>query len=86
MPGCPAKLSAPETAAGKQIRCPKCGAVATVPALVQAEEVPVVDGTLAPPPPKPRPKPVLVDDDDDDERPVRGASRGRRRRRGRATA
>ena len=73
-PGCPAKLSAPETAAGKQIRCPKCGAVATVPALVQAEEVPVVDGTLAPPP-KLRPKPVPVDDDEDDERP---RARGRR--------
>ncbi len=73
-PGCPAKLSAPETAVGKQIRCPKCGAVATVPALVQAEEVSVVDGTLAPSP-KPRPKPVPVDDDDDDERP---RARGRR--------
>ncbi|MBP3959013.1 hypothetical protein J8F10_27535 [Gemmata sp. G18] len=65
-PGCPAKLSAPETAAGKQIRCPKCGAVATVPALVQAEEVPVVEGTPAPP--KSRPKPVAVDDDENYER------------------
>ncbi|VTR91271.1 unnamed protein product [Gemmata massiliana] len=74
-PGCPAKLSAPETAAGKQIRCPKCGAVATVPALVQAEEVSVVDGTLAPPPPKPRPKPVPVDDDEDSERPRTRARR-----------
>lgn len=57
--GCPAKLSAPESAAGKQIRCPKCKAVVTVPALVPAEEVPVVDAKVTAPPPAPAaaPKP-----------------------------
>lgn len=55
--GCPAKLSAPESAAGKQIRCPKCKAVVTVPALVPAEEVPVVDAKVAAPPPAPAPAP-----------------------------
>lgn len=55
--GCPTKLSAPESAAGKQIRCPKCKAVVTVPALVAAEEVPVVEAKVAPPPaPAPAPK------------------------------
>lgn len=36
-PSCPTKLSAPDGAAGKQVRCPKCGAAAPVPALIAAE-------------------------------------------------
>lgn len=64
-PGCPAKLSAPESAAGKKIRCPKCGAVAPVPALIAAEEVPVVEAKVSAPA-KPRVKPVVADDDEDD--------------------
>jgi hypothetical protein len=66
-PKCPAKLSAPESASGKQIRCPKCGTVAEVPTFVAAEEVPVVDAALAQP--KPRPKPVVRAEVEDDEAP-----------------
>ena len=52
-PGCPAKLSAPESAAGKRIRCPKCKAVVTVPAFIPAEEVSVIEAKVASPPPEP---------------------------------
>lgn len=61
-PACPAKLSAPESAVGKQIRCPKCGTVVDVPALGAAEEVPVADVKPAPV----RPKPVVDDEEDED--------------------
>ena len=64
-PGCPTKLSAPDSAAGKQVRCPKCGTPAPVPAFVPAEEQPIVDAIPAPPKPKPKAKPVELDDDDD---------------------
>ncbi|QJW95255.1 hypothetical protein [Frigoriglobus tundricola] len=66
-PGCPTKLSVPEAAAGRPIRCPKCGAVATAPALIPAEEVPVVDAAVVSPAPKP--KRVLADADESDVRP-----------------
>jgi hypothetical protein len=69
-PGCPTKLSAPESAAGKQVRCPKCGAAAPVPAFVPAEEVPVVDATPVPP----KRKPARAEDDED-ERPVKAKRR-----------
>jgi hypothetical protein len=69
-PKCPTKLSAPDSAAGKQVRCPKCGAAAPVPALIPAEEVPVVEGNLTPP--KPKPKPVVAEVDED-ERPRKKA-------------
>lgn len=65
-PGCPTKLSAPDTAAGKQVRCPKCGAAAPVPS---ADE-PVVDAT-----PAPKTKPRPVDDDDDFDRPKKKSRR-----------
>jgi len=71
-PKCSTKLSAPDDAAGKQVKCPKagCGAIADVPAFVAAEEVEVVDAD-----PAPRPKPVrAAEADDEDDRP-----RGRRR-------
>jgi hypothetical protein len=63
-PSCPTKLSAPDSAAGKAVRCPKCGATAPVPALLPAEEVPVVEGNLTPP--KPKPKPVLAEAEEDE--------------------
>jgi hypothetical protein len=87
-PSCPTKLSAPDEAAGKAVRCPKCGAAATVPALIPAEEVPVVEANLTPPKPKPRPvvaesaeeerprKASRTDDDDADEEPRKRARRG----------
>ena len=68
---CPAKLSAPESAVGKQIRCPKCGAVVDVPALVAAEEVPVEDAKPAPV----RPKPVVDDDEEEDTEETRPRKR-----------
>src|SRR3954469_3996928 len=55
-PGCPTKLSAPDTAAGKQVRCPKCGAAAPVPDLIPSEQI--VDATPAP---KAKPKPAAVE-------------------------
>ncbi|HEY1186521.1 MAG TPA: hypothetical protein VGE74_02640, partial [Gemmata sp.] len=65
--GCPAKLSAPESAAGKQLRCPKCKAVVPVPAFVPAEEVPVVEATIAAVPRK-AVRPASVNEEED-ERP-----------------
>jgi hypothetical protein len=47
---------------GKQIRCPRCGAVVDVPATVAAEEEPLVGAKTGPG----RPRPVLVDDDEED--------------------
>jgi hypothetical protein len=80
-PGCPTKLSAPDHAAGKQIRCPKCGAAAPVPDFIPAEEVPVVEAAIVPPKPKPKPVQAEVDEDepprkkatrrDDDDEPPR---------------
>lgn len=52
---CGTKLAAPESAVGKQIRCPKCGALTTVPAMLPAEEVPVVEAKVAAPAPKSAP-------------------------------
>lgn len=76
-PGCPAQLSAPESAAGKQIRCPKCKAVVAVPAFIPAEVVPVVDAAVSAPPPapKPKPKPAVTDDEDDEDAPRKKTSR-----------
>lgn len=73
-PKCPTKLSAPDSAAGKAVRCPKCGAAAPVPLYIPAEEVPVVEATVAPP--KAKPKPVVADaGDDDDDRPRKKSRR-----------
>jgi hypothetical protein len=71
---CSTRLSAPNSAAGKQVRCPKpgCGAIADVPAFLPAEEIAVVDAVVAPP--KPRPRPV---EDEDDDRPRRKRRRSR---------
>lgn len=72
-PKCPTKLSAPDSAAGKAVRCPKCGAAAPVPLYIPAEEVPVIEATVAPP--KAKPKPVVADAGDDDDRPRKKARR-----------
>jgi len=72
-PGCPTRLSAPESAAGKQIRCPKCGAIATVPAPASAADVPVVDAAVVSP--APQTKRVLADEGDRTARPRTSSSR-----------
>lgn len=66
-PACGGKLSAPEAAVGKQVRCPRagCGAVTVVPAFVEAAPAP------PPPPPKSKPVKAAVADDGDDDRPRR---------------
>jgi hypothetical protein len=93
-PRCATKLSAPDDAAGRQVRCPRpnCGAVAQVPVFLAAEEVAVVDAVAVPP----RPVRAVEDEDDPprrkrrrddvdaDERPRRRAKR--RARSGGATA
>src|SRR5262245_573771 len=65
-PGCPTKLSAPDGAAGKHVRCPKCGAITPVPAFIPVEEVPVVEAAIAPQ--KPKPKPFKADEDEEPPR------------------
>ena len=89
-PGCGTKLNAPDSGAGKKVRCPKpgCGTLVPVPDLLPVEEVPVVDAEPLPPP---KPSPVRAasvddDEDDDDDRPSKrrrddddDRPRGRRR-------
>lgn len=68
-PACGTKLLAPDSAVGQRLRCPKCGTLATVPNLLPAEEVQVVEAKVVPPtappapapPPAPVPKPVLAE-------------------------
>jgi hypothetical protein len=67
---CGAKLNAPDTSAGKRVKCPKCAAVLTVPA--PEDDFEMVDDEPAPP----KKRPARVADDDEDDRPVkRRASR-----------
>ena len=77
-PGCSAKLNAPDAAAGKRVKCPKCQQPIAVPAAVADFEV--VEAEPAPPPKKPAPKPaakpqvktdVVLDDDEEDEKPAK---------------
>ncbi|HEY1188861.1 MAG TPA: hypothetical protein VGE74_14495 [Gemmata sp.] len=76
-PGCSAKLNAPENAAGKKVRCPKCQTVVPVPAPVAELEVPELEPLpIEPDPPEPMrpakapPQPVRnADDEDGDDRP-----------------
>ncbi len=71
---CKSRLNAPDAAAGKTLRCPKCKMALVVPAAAAAPEFEVVDEEPAPakkpaaaPPAK---KTIVVEDDDDpDERP-----------------
>ncbi|CAN5607369.1 hypothetical protein BH11PLA2_BH11PLA2_06510 [soil metagenome] len=77
-PGCQGKLNAPDTAAGKRVKCPKCATVMQIPALESEFEVvddadngfEVVDETPVKPKAKAAPKRRLMDDDDDDVRPA----------------
>jgi hypothetical protein len=71
-PRCGTRLSAPESAAGKHVKCPKpgCGTIAEVPEFVAAEEVPVVEATLTQPEPKPKRR-----DEDDDGQPRKRSRR-----------
>lgn len=63
-PGCSAKVTAPDSAVGKKVRCPKCQAAVPVPA-AEGEDFDVEDSA----PLKPKKKPVVVEDDEDDDRP-----------------
>lgn len=49
-PGCSARLNAPDAAAGKNVKCPKCGTLMTIPA---ADDFEVVDDAPKPPAKKP---------------------------------
>ena len=63
-PKCGTPLTAPDSAAGKRIRCPRpgCGAITLVPEFITAEAVEVVESTVVSPPAKPQP----VDKSDSD--------------------
>jgi DNA-directed RNA polymerase subunit RPC12/RpoP len=77
---CKAKLNAPDAAAGKPVKCPKCGERLVVPAAAPAPEFEVVD---EPTPPKKAPAPqapavktdVVVDDDDEEDEKPRPAKK-----------
>lgn len=60
-------MKAPDTTAGKRVKCPKCGDPITVPAAVVEYEVVDED----PPPTPARKAPRLVDEDDDLPRPTK---------------
>ncbi len=73
---CEAKLNAPDAAAGKRVKCPKCGMLLKIPLPepepdadfeVIADEPKPKPATKAPPPAKLKPKPVLLDESDEDE-------------------
>jgi DNA-directed RNA polymerase subunit RPC12/RpoP len=68
---CSAKLNAPDSAAGKRVKCPKCQTAMLVPeAIPEAPEFEVVDD--APPAKKPPAKvKAVVEVDDDEPRPKR---------------
>jgi hypothetical protein len=67
-PSCDAPVNAPDSAAGKRAKCPKCQEVMILPG--GAEDFEVVDE------PKPKSKPrVREEDDDEDERPMRKSRR-----------
>jgi len=68
-PKCSARLNAPDAAAGKKVKCPKCQGVIAVPEPLPAPAFEVVDD---PEPPKKKPLPKVKADvvvDEDDERP-----------------
>jgi hypothetical protein len=72
-PGCGAKLNAPDSAAGKKVKCPKpgCGTVMAVPAPLPLDE----DEPEQAPPPKPRKVAAARVDDDEDDRPRKKSRR-----------
>lgn len=69
-PSCSAKLNAPDAAAGKRVKCPKCQTVVPIPAADPIEAAEVVDEP-APPPVKRKPEPA----DEPDDRPKKKASK-----------
>jgi DNA-directed RNA polymerase subunit RPC12/RpoP len=66
---CSAKLNAPDAAAGKKVKCPKCGSPLVIP--VPSNDFEVVEDEPAPKPTtaKAKPKPVLLEEDDEDNAP-----------------
>lgn len=69
---CGARLQAPDAAAGKRVKCPKCQNPLAVPA--PAMDYEVVEDEPAPAPvavAKARPKPQLVEDDEEAPRPAK---------------
>lgn len=61
---CGVKLKAPDAAAGKRVKCPKCGNPVSVPVPAPADDFEMVDDDPPPAPAPARKKPKLVDDDD----------------------
>lgn len=70
---CDAKLNAPDAAAGKTVKCPKCGVMLVIPFPEPDTDFEVIEddqpakprpATKAPPPAKPKSKPVVDDDDE----------------------
>ncbi len=85
-PGCSARMNAPDAAAGKKVKCPKCQKVLAVPELVvDAPAFEVVEDEPTQPVKKPAPRPaakpqvkadVVVDENDEDEvRPAKKRAR-----------
>ncbi len=80
-PTCTAQMNAPDAAAGKRVKCPKCQKVLVVPELViEAPAFEVVEDEPTLPVKKPAPRPaarpqvntdVVIDEDEEDERPIR---------------
>lgn len=82
-PGCNVRLNAPDTAAGKNVKCPKCATLMTIPAASDDDDFEVVDeppkkkasspGSTRQPllPATKKPVKTDVELDDDDDRPRR---------------
>ena len=75
-PGCSATLTAPDSAAGKKVKCPKpaCGMLMIIPDAL-APDFEVVEDRPAPPKPKSKPVMARVDDDEDEDRPRKRSRR-----------
>ncbi len=75
---CSAKMSAPDAAAGKRVKCPKCAAVIAVPVaeddfeIVEDEPRPPVKAAVAK---KPAPVVIVDEDEEEDERPAKKSRR-----------
>jgi hypothetical protein len=78
-PGCSAKLNAPDSAVGKNVKCPKpnCGTIVPVPApKVQQPAFEVVEDEPPPaPPPKSKPRLIAAVEVEEDEPPRKKARR-----------
>src|SRR5438105_3392974 len=60
--GCQAKMNAPDAAAGRKVKCPKCGGIVAVPGAAPSK-------VAAAPAPKPQKKAPPPDEDEEDEEP-----------------